>query len=340
MRHTRVHAWFARDNAQFQVFPHLVLREPMEIGFAAGQRPGIGCGTFVVEDEPAVLGRVCLRSVYGAAMVNRQRACLARQRNGLRQIDLAIVRADPAAKGTVLRVWQDYSMEVEANLIPAILSWRPAGLILTSTEHTEKVRTMLGRSSVPTIEIWELPDDPIDMAVGYSNFAAGYEMARFLYDTGRRNIAFIGGTSRTVRTRLRRGGYLKALEDVGGTVPPEVPFDRGIPSIVERAAAGMDWIFKNCPDVDAVLCMNDWTAMGVISEVWRHGKSVPGDIAVSGFGDVDFGKTRGLGITTVGIPGFKVGETAARLILERVRNSNSEPKVIDLGFEIIRRATA
>jgi len=234
----------------------------------------------------------------------------------------------------------DYSPEIEAELVSVVLSHHPVGLVLSSSEHTPETREALRRSNVATVEIWELPDDPIDMAVGYSNIDAGYAMTKFLCDTGRQHIAFVGGTSRTVRTQLRRDGYLNALKEFGRTVPPPVPYDRSIFSVVERGAASMDWIFKNSPEVDAIFCVNDWIAFGAISEIRRLGKRVPEDIAVASHGDLDFGRNRGLGITTLKVPGIEIGETAARLILERSTNQDSDKKVVDLGFEIIRRATA
>lgn len=234
----------------------------------------------------------------------------------------------------------DYSPEIEAELISVVLSRHPAGLVLSSSDHLPEIRAQLRRSKIATVEIWELPDDPIDMAVGYSNFDAGYAMTKFLCDTGRRHIAFVGGTSRTVRTQLRRDGYLNALKELGLTVPPPVPYDRSIASVVERGAVSMEWIFQHSPEVDAIFCVNDWIAFGAISEIRRRGKRVPEDVAVASHGDVDFGRNRGLGITTLKVPGIEIGQTAARLILERSAGADSGQKVVDLGFEIIRRATA
>ena len=234
----------------------------------------------------------------------------------------------------------DYSAEIEADLVSVVLRRHPVGLVLSSTEHSPELRSLLGRSSVTTVEIWDLPEDPIDMAVGFSQVDAGYAMTRYLCETGRRRIAYIGSGERTIRTRKRYEGYGKALRELGLVEPPLAPYDRSISSVVGRGAASMEWVLENDPGVDAVFCMNDWLALGAIGEVRRRGKSVPDDIAVVGVGNIDFGSERGLGITTLKFPGFEIGETAARLILERNELGREAPKVIDLGFEIVRRVTA
>lgn len=232
-----------------------------------------------------------------------------------------------------------YSQQVEADLVPVVLSRRPAGLVLSSTEHAEAVRVMIRRSGVPTVEVGELPDEPIDMAVGFSNFDAGSAMTRFLYDTGRRHIAYIGGGER-IRGQMRYQGYSKTLKEMGLVEPRAIPDDIQMKSRVERGALGMRWYLEHFPEMDAMFCMNDWIALGAITEARRSGKSVPGDIAIAGLGDFDFGRDRGLGITTVKTPGVDMGSIAARLILERKRGAQKEAKVIDLGFDIVRRKSA
>ena len=234
-----------------------------------------------------------------------------------------------------------YSSASEATLIATTFGHRPDGIILTSSEHTMEAQALLRANGTAVVEIWELPEKPIDMAVGFSNAAAGHAMTRFLFDLGRRRIAFIGGgPTADLRGRLRYDGYAAAMQALGLGGAPPVPYDRTIPSAAERGARGMRWLLKNRPDVDAVFCTSDTVALGALHEARRRGKCVPGNIALAGLGDFEFAGEYGLGLTTVRIPGYKIGQTAARLVLERKRNGGAGPKVIDLGFEIVRRATA
>jgi len=234
-----------------------------------------------------------------------------------------------------------YSSASEAALMSVLFGHRPDGIVLTRAEHSMDAVALVKSAGIPVVEVWELPESPIDMAVGYSNFEAGHAMTRFLFDIGRRRIAYIGGgPTANLRSRLRFDGYAKAYRALGLGEPPVVPYDRTIPSASERGARGMRWILKNRPETDAVFCSSDAVALGALEEARRRGKCVPKEIAVAGLGDFQFAGDYGLGLTTVRIPGRKIGETAARMLLERKRDGEGGPKVIDVGFEIVRRATA
>jgi LacI family transcriptional regulator, gluconate utilization system Gnt-I transcriptional repressor len=235
----------------------------------------------------------------------------------------------------------EYSSASEAALLSMLFGHRPDGIVLTRAEHSLDAVAQVRGTGIPVVEVWELPENPIDMAVGYSNLEAGQAMTRFLFDIGRRRIAYIGGgPTANLRSRLRFDGYAKAYRALGLGEPPIVPYDRTIPSASERGALAMRWILKNRPETDAVFCSSDAVALGALEEGRRRGKCVPKEIAIAGLGDFEFAGQYGLGLTTVKIPGRKIGEAAARMLLERKRDGEGGPKVIDVGFEIIRRATA
>lgn len=239
----------------------------------------------------------------------------------------------------------EYSTASEEALISTALSRRPDGIVLTSGEHTGSARTMLLNAGIPVVEVWELPEDPIDMAVGFSNHEAGRAMTLHLHRTGRRRIGFIGG-SRPARAadgdrrgRLRRQGYEAVLAECGLGEPRLAP-DPADGTMTERGARDLAAILDRWPDTDAVFCSSDSAALGAISEARRRGLSVPGDLAIAGFGDFEFAGEFGLGLTTVRIPGAAIGAEAGRLLLARKRGERVAERRVDLGFEIVPRTTA
>ena len=86
----------------------------------------------------------------------------------------------------------DYSPASEEALLETTLGRRPDGLVLSTDRHTERVRALLRRAKVPVVEIWQLPAQPLDMAVGFSNLAAGRAITTALVDWGYRRIGFVG----------------------------------------------------------------------------------------------------------------------------------------------------
>ena len=213
---------------------------------------------------------------------------------------------------------------------------RPDGLVLTSTLHTKPAQRLLRSARIPIVELWELPDRPIDSAVGFSNRAAGKAMAEFLADTGRRRIGFIGRLEPSdTRGQLRREGYKDCLAR-RSLHAPRIVTPAGLGTDDPRAGAvGLAQMLTQWPDTSAVFCASDSVALGALSEARRRGLSVPGDIAIAGFGDFEMASEHGLALTTVRVPGFAIGAEAARLV-----SQVSKRRVVDLGFQIVRRMTA
>ncbi len=76
--------------------------------------------------------------------------------------------------------YTDYSAEKEEELIEAMLRRRPEGIILTGGSHTARARRMLAKASIPVVETWELPENPINQVVGFSNSEAMALLVRTL----------------------------------------------------------------------------------------------------------------------------------------------------------------
>lgn len=234
----------------------------------------------------------------------------------------------------------NYTPEIEADSIAAMLARRPDGLVLTSTQHTDVANRLLKRARIPIVELWELPDAPIDSAVGFSNRAAGKAMTEFLADTGHKRIGFIGRASQfDKRGQLRRAGYKAALA-ARGLHAPRIVSVAGLGDDPRAGAAGLPELLTRWGDTTAVFCASDSIAVGALSEARRRGLVVPDDIAIAGFGDFEMASENGLALTTVRVPGFAIGEEAARLVLQRGNGETTGRQVIDLGFEIVRRMTA
>lgn len=234
----------------------------------------------------------------------------------------------------------DYSQENEEELVIAALGRRPIGVVLTSAHHTAGARRRLRRAHVPVVEIWELPDDPVDMAVGFSNYDAGRRMTHFLHELGHRRIATIGRRGpNDERGRRRQEGYAAAIRDLG-LGEPRIVDGESDQTPIETGAFGFAKLRERWPDTQAAFCTSDSVALGAISEARRLGLSTPEDIAVAGFGDFDYAGTAGLNLTTLRVPGFQMGAEAGRVLHARQSGEITGPCVVNVGFEVVRRASA
>jgi LacI family gluconate utilization system Gnt-I transcriptional repressor len=245
-----------------------------------------------------------------------------------------------AAGYEVLLGSTDYSLADEEALIGAVLSRRPDGIALTGSIHTEAVRRLLAHAATPVVETWDLPDEPMDMVVGFSNIAAGRAMTGQLMELGYRRIAFIGRASPSdIRGAKRLTGYRQALAE--RSLGPErvINIEATSPAFAE-GAGGLDALLERYPDTDAVFCTSDAVAAGALLQCRRRGIPAPDGMAVAGFGDFDIAGDLALELTTVRIPGLAIGEHAARLLIERIEGRRVPSPIVDVGFEIVRRRSA
>ncbi|MDB5847139.1 MAG: GntR family transcriptional regulator, partial [Rhodoferax sp.] len=93
------------------------------------------------------------------------------------------------------------------------------------------------------------------------------------------------------------------------------------------------------PRTDVVFCSSDALAHGVITEAQAGGMVVPRDIAVMGFGNLGFAAHTHPALSTVHIDGTAIGRQAARFILDRVDGVDTGPRIRDIGFSLINRAS-
>src|SRR5690606_20417605 len=65
-----------------------------------------------------------------------------------------------------------YCAEREEQLLRGLLGYQPDAVVLTGFTHTRATRTLLRKTGIPIVETWNVGPEPIDMAVGFSNFQA------------------------------------------------------------------------------------------------------------------------------------------------------------------------
>jgi DNA-binding LacI/PurR family transcriptional regulator len=75
----------------------------------------------------------------------------------------------------------------------------------------------------------------------------------------------------------------------------------------------------------AVFAVNDAMALGVIRAAREAGLTVPGDVAVVGFDDIDLAEVSDPPLTTVRIAKELMGELAARQLLELIHSERALP---------------
>lgn len=223
-----------------------------------------------------------------------------------------------------------------AQLIDAALARRADGIILTGVLTDAATRERLRQRDHTVIETWGIPDDPIDIAVGFSHAAVGRDIARFLRGRGYVRPLLTGADGD--RARQRRQGFLEEWQGTDGDTPTvlnvPVPTRFGHARLVWRHIQQLD----EKPDV--VVCGSDLLAQGVIVEAQAAGFRVPDQIAVVGFGNVAVAGDMRPSITTVDVDGARIGREAVAVLRRRAAGEPVTQRVIDVGFRLIARESA
>ena len=237
--------------------------------------------------------------------------------------------------------YTDYSDEKEEKLIEAMLRRRPEGIILTGGFHTPRARRLLESAGIPVVETWDLPPQPIDQVVGFSNEEAMRLLVRTLAGRGYRRFGFIGGTTtRDSRGEQRRRGFIRAIDELG--LPPGRIVSVGVPPItIEQGGQAIMPLLERWPDTEIVICVSDLSAFGALMECRRRGMQVPEDIAIAGFGDYEVAAFSHPGITTVNVDCYGIGKQAASRLIDLIRGSAADrhEEIILTTFRVVERGS-
>lgn len=232
----------------------------------------------------------------------------------------------------------EYDPAREEGWVRRLMGWNPAAVVLTGTHHTPRVRQWLRATRVPTLEMWDCTDDPIDLCVGIDHTAAGRAIGAHVCALGYRRPAFVGvEAGHDLRADARLAGVRKAFAEGAGVAVRAMQATRQV-----SFSAGFEstrWLLADGdarPDV--VFYHSDHLAFGGMMALQAAGLSVPGEIGVVGFNGLNITGVLPVALTTVRTPRHQMGITGARQIVARLHGVSPEP-VVRLAVQIEEGAT-
>ncbi|MFG2316985.1 LacI family DNA-binding transcriptional regulator [Streptomyces tendae] len=175
----------------------------------------------------------------------------------------------------------------------------------------------------PTVLLGELLEEGADH-VAIDNEGAAREATRHLIGLGRRTILAVGGRddSGLGTAEARTRGYRAALAEAGIAYDPAalLPVDSFRMPDGARAVARA---FEEGARPDALLCLNDQLALGALRALHERGVSVPEDVAVIGFDDVEGGRFSVPTLSTVAPDKAAVAKVAVQLLQHRIEEATA-----------------
>lgn len=160
--------------------------------------------------------------------------------------------------------------------------------------------------------------------------AGGRLMAEHLVGLGHSRIGLLSGFQEHTSNRERRDGFIEAA---GGQL--EIVWEVNVDLVPQLPPAAIEAIARR--DVTAIVCVNDLVAIAALSAIKGLGLSVPDDVSVIGFDNMQWSSWPLISLTTVHQPLNVLGERAVDLLVDRIAGSEEPVKIERLPVELVVR---
>ncbi|MFD9589141.1 LacI family DNA-binding transcriptional regulator [Streptomyces sp. NPDC059980] len=223
----------------------------------------------------------------------------------------------------------------EEALLEEALHQRFAGVVMTPFRlATDAFEAMRG-AGIPVVVSADTPFGDVDLVTPDSDGAVVDAMTH-IAASGRRSVGVLAGPGDATGGDPRLERIARHGAALGLTVLPE--------HIVhgehtrEAGAAGFEQLMRLPQRPEAVMCVNDVTAVGAMDAAERLGLDIPGDVALLGHDDIDIAALVRPRLSTIRYPAREVGAAAACLLLEQIEG-RTEPRTVHVAARFVSRAS-
>ncbi|TCC28613.1 LacI family DNA-binding transcriptional regulator [Kribbella sindirgiensis] len=251
---------------------------------------------------------------------------------------------------SLLLLVTDESVENEQRATEALLRSAVDGAVVVPVQaewdHWRRVRD----SGIPLVFVnRDVPELGCDM-VGVDYERGSYEATSHLIAGGARRLLLLEEDLPITTTADRITGFRRAMADAGLKVSDDqvqaVPTKRydslALPWQPEEAYRFAQTLLTDAhPDghPDGFVTGNDYFALGLLRALAERDLAVPGDVAITGYGDHPYAAYLQTPLTTVRLPAAEVGTTAVDLLLQRLRAGTERPRKTLIRPELVIRAS-
>lgn len=201
------------------------------------------------------------------------------------------------------------------------------GLIVTGTTHSDEFHGLVDRTSLPVITTSYYDAANPMPTIGYDNRFAGQLALRHLVGLGHKSIAVVHGPA---HNNDRTAARLSGLAEVSNGA--EITCHETEISLIGGASTA-ERILALPVRPDAILCLSDVIALGVLFGIQAAGVTVPDEISMVGIDDLPSSAVAVPPLTTVHLPVTQMGEKAAlALALWVVEGQKPNPERLDVAL--------
>ncbi len=228
---------------------------------------------------------------------------------------------------TLLVASSSYQPDQEEEQIRTLVSRGADGLLLIGYRRDPKIYEFLKRQGIPVVVSWAFDPDSDVSTVGFDNYGAMKSLAEKVISMGHRRIATITATTDGNDRASERLKGIQAAMDEAGLSKDDLSIVQTAYGIDEGGAA-LNHLMDLPTPPSVVMCGNDVLAVGVIAMAKERGISVPAELSVTGFDDIEIAKISSPPLTTVHVPHRRMGLEAAKLLIGMLGSNKSGTRTL------------
>lgn len=298
-----------------------------------------GKGTFVVNPEGKIKAKNSIKTINTIGFVLRD------LQNPFFSLIAHEIELLAHQKGyTTLIANSSDNFEKEENIIRQLKNSGATGLIIASMAQkyfaSETIRT-LHREKFPYVMVSYIHDKDIYF-VGTDHVHGGFLATEHLIKQGFKSIGYINSSIGNLTSDLRRIGYFKAFAHYKRTIDPDHIFYLQSGGGWQYFSAGIEIgkiICKTKNRPEAFFVYNDLVALGFQRAILDYGLSIPEDIAIVGYDDIELAGLAPVPLTTISQPINEIAAHALRVITAQADSGNPEYHTILKPKLVIRNST-
>ena len=223
------------------------------------------------------------------------------------------------------------------SVLQEILDYQVDGIVLASVAMSSQLAERCDAAGIPVVLFNRAQNDDSFSTVTSDNFSGGRALADFLVAGGHERIAYIAGWEGASTQRDREAGFRAGLADHGRKL-----FARGVGDFhTDRAADAAVEMFSGDQVPDAVFVANDHMAFAVMDVLrGRLGLSVPRDVSVVGYDDVQLAAWPSFDLTTVSQPSDEMVSKTVSALMAQIEDGETVPRRVIIQGELVVRGSA
>ena len=228
------------------------------------------------------------------------------------------------------------SLEEERAIVTA-LSRNVDGVFICPTQQGSANMQLLKHNEVPFVLIGRHFDDDSFDGVCFDDREGGRLAAEHLLSLGHREILLLTGPDYISSARERKQGFFDAFRAL--RLSPDPKLIREVDIATDAAVHAVEHAVGEGARFTAVCAFSDYVAWQVIYALNGLGLSVPGDVSVIGFDNIQSDIRLPVPLSTVGCDKRAFGRRAVELLLGRIENPSAPREQVRLKTSLVARGT-